>query len=138
MPGEISAFGKNSLKQINKSNSNHYFCLAVEKYFLKILEDDKSLSAGIACIKTLLKVLDKTKCENSSLILFLYQHFFFFKVETVQELHTTIQSAVKMMRYTEQPITVTAVVSGSELFSRFITLAKFDDKVCEIISNPIV
>lgn len=37
------------------------------------------------------------------------------------------------MRYTEQPIT--AVVSGSELFSRFITLAKFDDKV--IISNQI-
>lgn len=41
------------------------------------------------------------------------------------------------MRYTEQPIT--AVVSGSELFSRFITLAKFDDKVGGlIIENQIL
>lgn len=47
-------------------------------------------------------------------------------VDTVQELHSTIQSAVKEMRGTNHPIT--AVVSASELFSRFITLAKFDDK----------
>lgn len=33
------------------------------------------------------------------------------------------------MRSTDYPIT--AVVSGSELFSRFITLAKFDDKTVE-------
>lgn len=47
-------------------------------------------------------------------------------VDTIQELHTTIQNAVKAMRNSDYPIT--AVVSGSELFSRFITLGKFDDK----------
>lgn len=50
-------------------------------------------------------------------------------VDTVQELHSTIQSAVKEMRGTNHPIT--AVVSASELFSRFITLAKFDDKTVD-------
>lgn len=33
------------------------------------------------------------------------------------------------MRRTDHPIT--AVVSGSELFSRFITLGKFDDKTMD-------
>ena len=47
-------------------------------------------------------------------------------VDTIQELNSTIQSAVQSMRMTEQPIT--AVVSACELFSRFITLARFDDK----------
>lgn len=55
-----------------------------------------------------------------------FQHF---TVDTVQELHSTIQSAVKVMRTTSHPIT--AVVSASELFSRFITLAKFDDKTVD-------
>lgn len=50
-------------------------------------------------------------------------------VDTVQELHSTIQSAVKVMRCTNHPIT--AVVSASELFSRFITLGKFDDKTVD-------
>ncbi|XP_055612811.1 translation initiation factor eIF-2B subunit alpha [Uranotaenia lowii] len=80
----------------------------VEHYFLDILEKDDSLSSGIAAIKTLLMVLEKTKFD------------------TVQELHSTIQAAVQTMRNTDKPMT--SVVSGSELFSRFITLAKFDDK----------
>lgn len=50
-------------------------------------------------------------------------------VDTVQELHTTIQSAVKTMRSSNYPIT--AIVSASELFSRFITLATFDDKTAD-------
>lgn len=59
-----------------------------------------------------------------------------FTVNTVQELHTTIQGAVKLMRETDKPIT--AVVSGSELFSRFITLANIDDKVyCLIIRSEL-
>ncbi|XP_058811971.1 translation initiation factor eIF-2B subunit alpha [Topomyia yanbarensis] len=80
----------------------------VERYFLGILDKDDSLSSGIAAIKTLLMVLEKTKFD------------------TVQELHSTIQAAVQSMRNTNKPMT--SVVSGSELFSRFITLAKFDDK----------
>lgn len=50
-------------------------------------------------------------------------------VDTIQELNNTIQSAVQSMRKTEQPIT--AVVSACELFSRFITLARFDDKTMD-------
>lgn len=41
----------------------------VEKYFLDILDKDDSLSSGIAAIKTLLMVLEKTKCEFTSLLL---------------------------------------------------------------------
>ncbi|XP_055544220.1 translation initiation factor eIF-2B subunit alpha isoform X2 [Wyeomyia smithii] len=51
------------------------------------------------------------------------------KFDTVQELHSTIQAAVQTMRKTDKPMT--SVVSGSELFSRFITLAKFDDKTMD-------
>lgn len=35
----------------------------VEKFFSGLLNKDKSLSAGIAAIKTLLMVLENTKCE---------------------------------------------------------------------------
>ncbi|XP_058456076.1 translation initiation factor eIF-2B subunit alpha [Malaya genurostris] len=83
----------------------------VEQYFLGILDEDDGLSSGIAAIKTLLMVLEKTKFD------------------TVQELHSTIQAAVQSMRNTDKPMT--SVVSGSELFSRFITLAKFDDKTMD-------
>lgn len=36
----------------------------VEKYFSHLLSEDKGLSAGIAAIKTLLMVLEKTKCKS--------------------------------------------------------------------------
>lgn len=36
----------------------------VEKYFSQLLNKDKSLSAGIAAIKTLLMVLEKSKCKS--------------------------------------------------------------------------
>uniref|UniRef100_U5EXD1 Translation initiation factor eIF2B subunit alpha n=1 Tax=Corethrella appendiculata TaxID=1370023 RepID=U5EXD1_9DIPT len=87
----------------------------VEKYFLKLLDEDTNLSVGIASIKTLLYVLDQSKFD------------------TVQELHSTIQSAVKIMRESDKPIT--AIVSASELFSRFITLAKFDDKTMDEVKD---
>lgn len=47
----------------------------------------------------------------------------------MQELHSTIQASVKIMRTSNHPIT--AIVSASELFSRFITLATFDDKTAD-------
>lgn len=37
--------------------------LAIEKYFLKIIDEDKNMSNGIAAIKTLLVVLEKTNCK---------------------------------------------------------------------------
>lgn len=80
-------------------------------YFIRILQEDDSLSSGIAAIKTLLWVLQETEFD------------------TVQELHSTIQAAVQSMRETDKPMT--SVVSGSELFLRFITLAKFDDKTIQ-------
>lgn len=36
----------------------------VEKYFSNLLKNDKNLSAGIAAIKTLLMVLEKSKCMS--------------------------------------------------------------------------
>ena len=36
---------------------------AIEKHFLKIIDEDKNMSNGIAAIKTLLAVLEKTNCE---------------------------------------------------------------------------
>lgn len=83
----------------------------VADYFIRILQEDDSLSSGIAAIKTLLWVLQETEFD------------------TVQELHSTIQAAVQSMRETDKPMT--SVVSGSELFLRFITLAKFDDKTIQ-------
>lgn len=37
----------------------------VEKHFSQLLSENKSLSAGIAAIKTLLMVLEKTKCLSA-------------------------------------------------------------------------
>lgn len=51
--------------------------------------------------------------------------------KTILELDSTIQAAVKVMRNTGKP--VTAIVSGCNLFSRFITLTKLDDKPMEEI-----
>lgn len=36
---------------------------AIEKYFLKTIEEDKNMSNGIAAIKTLLCVLENLNCE---------------------------------------------------------------------------
>ncbi|XP_053681038.1 translation initiation factor eIF-2B subunit alpha [Anopheles nili] len=83
----------------------------IASYFVNVLEGDDNMSPGIAAIKTLLMVLETTKFD------------------TVQELDSTIQAAVSAMRKTDKPIT--SVVSGTELFSRFITLAKFDDKTMD-------
>lgn len=51
-----------------------------------------------------------------------------FSAETIQELVAKLKTAVQVMRDTDCP--VTAVVSGSELFLRFITLATLDTRVC--------
>lgn len=40
----------------------------IEKYFLKIIDEDKNMSNGIAAIKTLLMVLEKTNCKLKSFI----------------------------------------------------------------------
>lgn len=44
---------------------------SIETYFLKISDEDKNMSNGIAAIKTLLMVLEKTNCEVSP-----YSRFF--------------------------------------------------------------
>ncbi|KAH8278837.1 hypothetical protein KR018_010221, partial [Drosophila ironensis] len=82
----------------------------VVKYFLRLLDEDKDLSSGIAAIKTLLKILEKTEFE------------------TIHILHTTMREAVAAMRHTDLPIA--AIVSAGELFCRFITLS-LDDKHME-------
>lgn len=139
-PKEIQKMGKNTLKndavKLSIDSLIQTYCSTsitvnvtdVERYFMDLLENDKNLSAGIAAIKTLLVLVEKTNCK---------WHWHFsantwlkcFSVDTIQELHTTIRNAVKAMRSSDYPIT--AVVSGSELFSRFITLGKFDDKTMD-------
>lgn len=52
----------------------------IEKYFLQIIDDDNNMSNGIAAIKTLLLVLERTNCEFHHLIYFLlilnlFNHF---------------------------------------------------------------
>ena len=37
--------------------------IEINSIFLKIVEDDKNISNGIAAIKTLLVVLERTNCE---------------------------------------------------------------------------
>lgn len=76
------------------------------RYFNGIIRNEKDVSAGMAAIRTLLKVLEHSKPE------------------TVQELRICLQHAIDAMRSTETP--VTAIASGSELFLRFITLATLD------------
>ena len=76
------------------------------QYFNNIIKDEKDVSAGMAAIHTLLRVLEYSTSE------------------TVQELTLCLQSAIDAMRSTDNP--VTAIASGSELFLRFITLATLD------------
>lgn len=47
----------------------------IEEYFLRIIDDDKSMSNGIAAIKTLLLVLEKTNCKFHNRRLFLLISF---------------------------------------------------------------
>ncbi|XP_023304078.1 translation initiation factor eIF-2B subunit alpha [Lucilia cuprina] len=82
----------------------------VVKYFLKLLDDDKDLSSGIAAIKTLLMILEKKQFG------------------TIHILQNTMQEAVAAMRNTD--LSIAAVVSGGELFCRFITLS-LDDRGME-------
>ncbi|KAI8130019.1 Translation initiation factor eIF-2B subunit alpha [Lucilia cuprina] len=66
----------------------------VVKYFLKLLDDDKDLSSGIAAIKTLLMILEKKQFG------------------TIHILQNTMQEAVAAMRNTD--LSIAAVVSGGE------------------------
>lgn len=83
-----------------------------------MLEKDLNLSVGIAAIKTLLLMLKSTKFA------------------TIQELQSQTNQTVKLLRETDKPIT--AVVSGCELFSRFITLGSLDDKPMEECQKMMV
>jgi hypothetical protein len=44
--------------------------IEIERFFLNIVEEDKNLSHGIAAIKTLLVVLEKTNCKRLQMIEF--------------------------------------------------------------------
>ncbi|XP_054275214.1 translation initiation factor eIF-2B subunit alpha-like [Macrosteles quadrilineatus] len=80
----------------------------VEDFFSNIMKTEQETSAGIAAIRTLLEYL---KHDES---------------KTVVELRENLRSVIDVMTNTDYP--TTAVVSGSELFLRFITLAAGLDK----------
>lgn len=71
------------------------------------MERESDISASIAAITTLLKLLEHDKSE------------------TVQELDFNLQSAVEVI--TNSSFRVTGVSSGCALFMRFITFAKLDN-----------
>ncbi|XP_063220797.1 translation initiation factor eIF2B subunit alpha isoform X2 [Bacillus rossius redtenbacheri] len=81
-----------------------------EEFFSQMFEKG-DVSAGMAAIRTLLKVLEKDESK------------------TVQELDANFQIAIDVMKNTNY--SVTSVTSGCELFLRFITLAKLDTKTFE-------
>ncbi|KOB67758.1 EIF2B-alpha protein [Operophtera brumata] len=80
----------------------------IQDIFLKILKEEEDISVGVAAIKTLLAVIEQYK---------------------VRELHLNLQLAVDVMRNCDQP--VTAINSCCELFMRFITYTKLDEKSFE-------
>uniref|UniRef100_A0A8D9B813 Translation initiation factor eIF2B subunit alpha n=1 Tax=Cacopsylla melanoneura TaxID=428564 RepID=A0A8D9B813_9HEMI len=88
-------------------------------FFTKILKEEREVSPGIAAIRTLLKVLENER-----------------KTETVQELDSNLRTAIEAMKNTDCP--VTAVVSGCELFLRFITLAKLDTSTFSECKNTML
>ncbi|KAG5671803.1 hypothetical protein PVAND_001978 [Polypedilum vanderplanki] len=75
----------------------------IERYFLNIVNNDNNMSYGIAAIKTLLMVLEKTTFV------------------TIQELINTIKSAIKVIKESGKPIT--SISSSCELFMCFITIS---------------
>lgn len=58
------------LYNLNLTLQNFYFA-EIQDYFLKILEQEKDVSAGVAAIRTLLKVLEQ---YNGNIILKLNKH----------------------------------------------------------------
>ncbi|KAK0096722.1 hypothetical protein PV326_004582 [Microctonus aethiopoides] len=76
------------------------------QFFDEIMKNEKEVSAGMAAIRTLMKVLEHSKSE------------------TVQELKSCLEKGIEAIRSMDHP--VTSIASGSELFLRFITLAALD------------
>lgn len=110
----------------------------IERFFLNIVDNDKNLSNGIAAIKTLLLVLEKTNCkETNQLLNFtkLTEISLYFLVNTIQGLVEQIKEAIKVLKNCGKPIT--AVCSSCELFICFITLAspKLEDKTMDEVKS---
>lgn len=110
----------------------------IERYFSNIVDADKNLSNGIAAIKTLLLVLEKTKCKQKIEYFRISQKpalISIFLVNTIQGLVDTIKEAIKVLRNCGKPIT--AVCSSCELFICFITLAspKLEDKTMDEVKT---
>lgn len=114
---------------------------AIIKHFLQIIDEDKNMSNGIAAIKTLLTVLEKTNCKFRHISIFFIirkksqQICAAFSVTTIQELVNTIKSAVTALKNSGKPIT--SVCSASELFICFITLSssKLEDKKMDEVKS---
>ncbi|KAK0182863.1 hypothetical protein PV327_000952 [Microctonus hyperodae] len=82
------------------------------QFFDQIMKNEKEVSAGMAAIRTLMKVLEHSKSE------------------TVQELKSCLEKGIEAIRSMDHP--VTSIASGSELFLRFITLAALDTAVSHL------
>lgn len=66
--------------QLRNRKKFHHLCLFftdVANYFIRILQEDDSLSSGIAAIKTLLWVLQETECKYASVMICSLFNFIF-------------------------------------------------------------
>lgn len=126
---------------INYFRYNIFFFSEICQYFGEIIKNEKDVSAGMAAIRTLLTILERSKCKFYSLTLkriyyfdvCLFATIIYFAAETVQEVQYCLQNAIDAMRSLDYP--VTSIASGSELFLRFITLASLDTPVRILINN---
>ncbi|XP_019864559.1 translation initiation factor eIF-2B subunit alpha [Aethina tumida] len=83
----------------------------VKNYFTKIIKEEEDVSIGVAAIRTLLEIINQSKCG------------------TVKELDVILKDGINVMQSLNYP--VAGITSGCELFLRFITLASLDSSFTE-------
>uniref|UniRef100_T1J6K5 Translation initiation factor eIF2B subunit alpha n=1 Tax=Strigamia maritima TaxID=126957 RepID=T1J6K5_STRMM len=92
--------------------------LDIPQYFLSIVRQNPELSAAVAAIKTLLKVI---KCEPA---------------ETLVGLRDNLTKATASIKQTDSSIT--SVSSACELFLRFITLTSMEPRDFQVCKQTLI
>lgn len=92
----------------------------IVRYFNETLKNDPSISEAVAAIQTLLEVIPRSNAG------------------TLLGLRTELKIAIDNLTSCDREGQITAVKSGCELFLRFITLCKLDDRDFSIIKQSLV
>ncbi|KAL3276546.1 hypothetical protein HHI36_011921 [Cryptolaemus montrouzieri] len=83
----------------------------ISNYFCKVIKEDEDISVGVAAIRTLMEIINKSGSA------------------TIQGLNENLKEGISIMK--DSNYQVAAINSGSELFLRFITLAQLDTETFE-------